>query len=237
MKQKKEALKKDDNIVDEKVKKEDLKKKQNKQIIAAIVIMVSAVLIVLLVQYVIANHINKFSYGKLDYTKSKLGKITFYSTKIPLIDKDGKIAASYSMDFRNDPRKLEYINVSIPDKSIELINSRKTYVSIASDVKPCEYNGVAMINMASFLREFTRLDVKGATSDPKYANETNMTYASCESYPNNTVILIQSGNETKIEKTAANCYELTYKDCEVTQVTEKFDLIILQSYMGYFKRK
>lgn len=214
-----------------------LKKRQNKQILYAIVLMVLVILIIITVPYIMKNYLNKFSYLKLDFYKNNLGKITFYSTNIPLIDNNGKVVAGYSMDFRNDPRKLNYINVSISDKNINLMRDNITYVAISSNVNHCDYNTVAVANLASFLRGFARLNLKGASSDKEYANLTNSTYANCQTNPNNTVILIKSGNETKIEKTSKNCYELTYKECEVTQVTEKFDIVILESYMGHFTKK
>ena len=44
----------------------------------------------------------------------------------------------------------------------------------------------------------------------------------------------QLGILTEIKKINRDCYELTYKDCEINQVSEKFILLVLERYMSYF---
>ena len=104
-------------------------------------------------------------------------------------------------------------------------------------MKKCEDNSLALINFAGFLRDFAGLKIKSAVSDENASAELKIPYVNCKRNPLNTVINIRSGNETKIERTADNCYELTYKECEIIQVTEKFDILILKDYMKYFEEK
>jgi len=213
------------------------RKRQNKQVLMAIILMVVFVAIILLVPFVIKNYINKFTYINLDFTKNKIGEVTFYNTVIPMIDPNGTIVQDYELDLRSDPRKLEYIEANISTEELKVIRNVKTYISVPSEVEKCSDNVIAMANFARFLGGFAQLDVKGASTNESYAKEFNTTYATCKTNPNNTVIVIQSGNKTKIEKTGKNCYELTYANCEVIQVTEKFDVMILKQYMDLFERK
>jgi len=220
---------------DEKSTNKTAKKKQNKQLIAIVIFMILLIAVAFLTPYVIKNYINKFNYLNLDFYKNKYGSVILYSTSIPLVDENGKIISSYSMDFRNDPRKLKNIPVNI--SSINFKENKKTYISVSSEVNPCSDNVLAVMNLASFLGGFGNLDIKGASSDEKYASENNITYVNCKTNPDNVVFILKSGNYTKVEKTDENCYELTYKNCEVTQVTERFESFVLEGYMKNFKRK
>ncbi len=213
------------------------KTKQNKQILIAIILMLLVVAMIFLVPYVIQNYFNKFDYINLDFTKTKVGNVVFYNTLIPIVDENGKIIQDYGLDFRSDPRKLEYIEANIPTEELKVLRNVKTYISISPDIKQCEDNGIAMVSLSRFLGGFARLDVKGASTNSSYAKEFNLTYATCKTNPNNTVIVIQSDNQTKIEKTQKNCYELSYTNCEIIPVTEKFNLMILEQYMSFFERK
>jgi hypothetical protein len=212
------------------------RKKQNKQVIIAVFLMIFVIVIVFLVPYVIQNYFNKFTYINLDFTKQKYGNVIFYNTLIPMINNTGDIIKDYGLDFRSDPRKLEYIPVSIPPGELKVLRGPETYISVAN-VEKCEDNVIAVVNFARFLGGFAQLNVKGASSDEKDAKENNQTYVTCKNHINNTVIIIKSGSETRIDKTDKNCYELTYANCEIIPVTEKFDLVILESYMDNFERK
>jgi len=204
----------------------------------AVILMISLILIVVAVPLIKKNFIDKFRYINLDFQKTQLGKTVFYSTRIPVADKQGKIIAEYTMGFnKNDPRKLNYINVSIPNNLVEFNKQNVVYITLKSSMQNCEDTIPAMVNLAGFLKDFAGFNVSSATSDKDYANLNNLSYVTCENSPNNTVIYINSGNETKIEKTANNCYELIYNNCEISQVTEKFYWTILENYMKYFTRE
>jgi len=229
---------KEENKLEENNKevKKGIKTKENKQIAIAIVLMVLVVFITIIVPMLIQHYANNFKYINLDFAKEKYGDVIFYNTKIPLVNNSMVVSGAYSLDFRTDPRTLGDIKINISDNELKVLRNVKTYLTIAPDVKPCEDNVIASVGLARFLNGFAQLNVVGASSDKNYSTEFNTTYANCNMYPDNTVILLQSGNETKIEKTSKNCYELTYKDCEILRVTEAFDLLILKTYMDNFER-
>jgi hypothetical protein len=217
--------------------KKSIDKKQSKQVMWAIILMLAIILIVLFVPSIWKNYANKFVYIDLDFQKTQLGKIFFYSTRVPTTDMKGQINGAYAINFRKDPRQLESIPVNLSKGIITFRKDNTVYISLNPNMKSCEDNTLAFINLAGFLRDFAGLKIKSAVSDKKYGEENSILYADCKSSQNNTVIFITSGEETKITQTSENCYELTYKNCEVLDVSEKFMVEILDNYMNYFIRK
>ena len=213
-----------------------LKKKQSKQILCIIIIMVALLLIVLGTPYVIKNYFNKFVYLKLDFEKTQLGDVKFYSTRIPVENTRGDIIGIYSMNFRNDPRKLEYIVHNIDDNKVIFKKDEKVYISFNPDMKTCEDNSIALIAFSSFLQDFGQLNVSSATTYYDFSRDNNLSYKTCENSPDNTIILLDSGEKTEIKKISNRCYSITYNNCELLPATEKFMLIILEDYMNYFDR-
>ncbi len=222
-------------------KKKKLSKKeiQNRQIMWAVILMASIILIVVLVPFIVKNYVNEFVYLKLDFQKTKLGEIFFYSTKVPIADSRGKVIDVYTMNFRNNPRKLDKIEFSHPNDVgyVYFKKDETVYISLDPEMEVCEDNAIALIPFAGFLRDFAKQNVSSAVSDEDYSNSTGIPYVTCENSANNTVIYVNSGAKTEIKKTAKNCYELTYANCEITKVTEKFTLLVLEKYMSYFIRE
>ncbi len=228
-------------MVDKKTKKRrtlkiSLNKKQSKQVLWMVILMIALLLIVLGTPYVVKNYFNKFVYIKLDFEKTQLGDIKFYSTKIPVANRDGEVSGTFSMNFRNDPRKLEYIDYDVPDNKIKFKKENITYISFNPDMETCEDNGIALIAFSSFLRGLGQINVSSATTYYDFSRDNNIPYKTCENSPDNTVILLDSGEKTEIKRISDKCYSITYNNCEILPVTEKFMLIILEDYMTYFDR-
>ena len=140
------------------------------------------------------------------------------------------------MNFREDPRELEDVKVNMKDNIVKFKKNNTVYISLDPEMQACEDNSIALMNLAGFLRDFAGLEVKSAVNNKTFAEENGMNYADCENSPYNTVIYINSGNETSISE-IGNCYQLIYSDCEILEVTEKFMLVILENYMSYFVRE
>lgn len=209
----------------------NLKQKQNKQILWALVLMASIIIIIFLVPYIKQNVFNKFEYIGLDFYKTKTNDIVFYYTKIPLVNQYGFPIGDYSIYFRNNPKELENISVDIIEKKIEFQKDNLVYISIQYDAPICEDNIIAVVGLTNFLDKFGNLQIKGAMNDAMYASNNNLDYITCNTNPNNTVILFKTGNETMISKTGRNCYEIQYEECEINKATEKFILTIIEGYM------
>ncbi len=177
------------------------------------------------------------TFDGINFTKTAVGNLIFYKADYPTFTGSPTtgyhIAGYREVLYRNDPRKLENIPVNI--SSLAIIREEKVYVSIDKNVKACKDNGLAMIDLGRFFA-MAGYDVKGAVNDPYYSNSTKSPYVNCETNPNNTVILIKSGSQTKIEQTAKNCYELTFKECEVTQVGERFQLLLFKDTLDNMEK-
>lgn len=231
-----EKKKKEKTII--KISKDSINKKQNKQIMWAIILMVSIILIVVLVPIIKQNFFDKFVYLKLDFQKTKIGDLIFYSANIPVTDFAGKnIVGTYSINFRSDPRKIESIPVNIIGGNvINFTKNRPVYITLNPQMEKCDDNIISMATLAGFLKGFGGLNIKSAVTDEDYAKQNNLSYITCKDSLTNTVIYIDSGDETKIEEVEKNCYKLTYSNCEMVPVAERFIFKILENYMDYFVR-
>lgn len=213
-----------------------LNEKQSKQLFWAVILMIALLLIVLGTPYVVKNYFNKFIYAKLDFEKTQLGDIKFYSVRIPVLGRTGGVTGTFSMNFRNDPRELEYIDYDVPNNKIKFKKENVTYISFNPDMTTCEDNAIAISAFSGFLQGLGKLNISSATTYYDFSRDNNLPYKTCENSPDNTVILLDSGEKTEIKRISDKCYSITYNNCEILPVTEKFMLIILEDYMTYFDR-
>jgi hypothetical protein len=240
-KQKAGAIEKDiiktEKIIDKEARKiSGESKEKNNNTAIFIVLGIAALIILICVIAVFYRHSsNNFKYLGIEFNKNYMKNIIFYTAKVPVIDVYGDTQAYKEIDFRNDPRKLKDIIVDV-NGSVKFIKTDTVYVSYG-EIDRCGDNSLAATNLGFFLAA-TNMNYKGAIDDPDYVNNTNIPYVNCQTHPNNTVLLVKSGNETKIAQTGDNCYELVFKECEMLKATEKFELTILDQYMkGITKNK
>lgn len=235
-------MKKEKNIKEEKViddpSSKHLKQKQNSQLKWAILIMIISLVMVMIIPQIYNYFFKKFDYNSIEFEKTYMGKIVFYSASIPLVNNQGQIYSNYLAKFREDPRTLNYIKINLSEENtVNFIKTKPVYVSMDDNLPKCPDNLIAVVDLAAFLNGFGGFNVKGALNNKTAANETKVAYVNCENSPNNTVIRIRTANETTITQVGPNCYELKYKECEINKVTEKFSLVILDRYMDYFELK
>jgi len=229
-----EAIEKDlvktEKIIEEEAEKISGEPKEKNKNAAIFIVLGIAVLIILICVIAVFYRYssNNFKYEGIEFNKNYMGNILFYTAKVPIIDSYGKISGYKEIDFRNDPRKLKDVTIDV-NGDINFIKSNTVYVSYG-EMKQCGDSVLAATNLGLFLSA-TNIKYKGAVDDSDYINNTNVPYANCQTNPDNTVILLKEGNETKIAQTGNNCYELVFKECEILKLTEKFELIILKQYM------
>ncbi|MDD5191549.1 MAG: hypothetical protein PHH54_02775 [Candidatus Nanoarchaeia archaeon] len=210
---------------------------QSRQIMWTIILMVCLILIIIVVPFIKTNFINKFRYITLDFQKTQLGDMYFYSTKIPVADSSNNIVGAFSINFRNDPRELEDMNIKMTTTVPVFIKDKAVYISPGKIERNCIESSAATLTLSGFLRQFAQLNISAGISDKKVAEENNFPYITCANSKKNTVIEIIEGNETKIEQISPDCYRLEYKDCDIMKVSERFILLILEGYMKNFERK
>lgn len=210
--------------------KKDINHEKQTKIIFYVVIGIILLVVVLFIFRVSSNN---FKYNGIDFKKEYTGQIAFYTATIPIMDYYENVLGSQEVDFRNDPRTLKNIEVNV--SYIKFLNNAKAYVSIDKDIPSCEGDtAIALINLGRYLSNAlysSGITVKGAMNDSDYQNNENTPYVNCENSPGNTVILVKGANETKIEQIKADCYVLSFKDCEVLKITEKFELTMIEDYM------
>lgn len=213
-------------------KPEKKKDSENKQVFVIMIILIVILVSVIGIAIYYDNYVKSFNYINLNFKVNKLtGNSVLYSTSIPVTDNKGKVISSYNMSFRNNPKDLEYIEVEIPNNEVRFLRDDTVYIITDAEEKPCRESGLAAFNLAGYFSRFVLKDVKAGVTDLNFSEENNIDFVTCESEPYSTVLYIRSGNVTRIEKTSNNCYELTYSNCEITQVTEKFMLTSLKNYM------
>jgi len=211
---------------DEKAGEENLEIKISKEIWIVIGIIAMTIIAIAAIVY-ISKGAGKFEYNGIQFQKEYTGEILFYAAKIPVYDVYGNQVSMNSIDFRNDPRDLGEINVETYG-NIAFIRDKTVYVAY-SDLRHCDYNGVAAVNLGRFLGN-AGLSVKGAVMNDS-GNSSDVPYVTCSLYPENTVIEVKNGDSTEIRQTSENCYEIVSKDCEILKAAEKFQLVILEQYM------
>ncbi len=236
-----ETEKKDEEVTEH--LSESTKKKQKKQMQWIVGFMIILILVISIFPTTYNYLFNQFSYAGLKFQKTKLQGLVFYSTMIPLTKKtpvpgqsmtEKDVIGNYPINFRSDPRQLDYIKLNLSSEAITFKKMNTVYISLNPEMEKCSDNTLALVNFAGFLKDFGSMRVKSAISDRKSAEKFNITYVTCENHPTNTVINIESGNETIIKKIDDNCYYLIYNNCEIIPVTEKFQLLIIEGYMDHF---
>jgi len=219
---------------EQKKEAQETKKDSHEGIAKMIIVSIIVLAIILGVWIYMVYSMANFTYMGVEFNKAREGKIDFYTAKVPALDNAGNVVSYAAVDFRSNPKTLGNIPV-IFDNPIGFVKSKKVYVSVPENLSNCNgYSGVALVNFGRFLALFS-LDVKGAVDDKSYRNNTQTPYVNCNTHPDNTVILVKEGSETKIEQTANNCYEIIFTDCEALRAVERFELQMMSEYASKIK--
>src|SRR3989338_8659419 len=118
---------------------------------------------------------------------------------------------------RHDPRK----NKVPVEGEIVFGRAQPAYISVdAQALRSCNDSVIAVATLSQFLAHNLFI-AKGATPDAREAAERNITYATCTTHPENTVLLLQPGARTAIAR-EDNCYKIEVSQCEIQQAVEKF---------------
>lgn len=164
--------------------------------------------------------LNNFEYQGLSFTKEYLGEIPLYRYSYNSVTGSAiQEAAPVTLLLRHDPREN---NVPI-DGEIEFFRGKFVYLGInAEGLSQCPYSTLSIATLSSFISSngFTS---RAGTVNQTEAAEQNLTHVTCEGHPNNPVLIIQAGDESKITKDG-NCYTLQAANCEILQVVEKFEV-------------
>lgn len=233
MAKKKNINKKSEKIDNQanKITEKSHENKTDRQLMIIFVIIAVMALFFIIILAVMQSS-SKFTYKGIDFEISREGDIKFYTANVPIKDYAGNIKDYLVVDFRNDPRLIGDIPVNLffNYEGFEFLYKEKVYISYDL-FGACNKGSIATFNLGRFMSSIG-LDAKAAMNDPSYADNENMPYINCNNAPNNTVIRIVNGTENSITQQGNNCYVISFKDCEILQSTERFELAILEQYVG-----
>jgi len=216
-------------IKKEKSFRERINYEKNKEFYWVLIVMV-VLLVVLLSASAIFKSFNRFSYSGLVFTKERFGQIPVYHHYYFFADPLSNQQYIYNLYLRMDPR-TNYVPVQ---GEISFPYGNLVYLSInGTGLTQCANASRDIGTISSFLT-LNLIPVKAATPDKKEAKINNITYADCTSNPDNIVILIKSGNTTRILKERDRCYSISIANCETLQAIEKFEVqAVLDSRNNY----
>lgn len=198
------------------------KKSYSKEIYSVLIAMAILVVVFFISYYSFAS-LNKFEYQGITFTKEKFGEIPVYHYYYFYEHNDGQY--KYNLYLQRDPRN-NFVPITGNAISQEIIFpiSEQVYISIAPEgLVGCEYGSTGIATLSSFLTD-NQIKVKGASSDKEQAEANNLKYITCDTNPNDIVIMMRGGKETRIIKESNSCYIIEINNCQVMEAVEKFEL-------------
>src|SRR3989338_2408521 len=170
---------------------------------------------VFIISYYMFNSWGTIEYKNLVFSKEAYGDIIVYH-HIYYFKDEGQVYKA-NIYLRNDPRTNK-----VPlEGDIAFYKDRPVYISInSSGLSQCEDISFAPQTLSSFLGS-NLLTTKAGAPDIAFANVSNVPYVTCDTHPNNIVILMQEGRNTSIVKNN-NCHVISISSCEMLPAVEKF---------------
>lgn len=211
----KTKIKMQENTDIENEKKENPRLKKDKaeenKLVKNILIFIGIFFLVLFVSFLVLKSSDNPKYKGLTFNTIQEGELTFHQTTIPVIYKN-KINY-FNVYLRNSPKELKR-KVAF-NGEIEKIDNTVIEMPYEFD---CDGDQIiAIANLAN---------VYGAIGKKLVKDEN----ASCDEEGKYAYLVVQPGKKTSIEKYGLNCYNITIKDCEILEGTERFILEILAKY-------
>ena len=175
--------------------------KNQEKILRNFFIIVGVVVLFCVGVYFSSYFMANFQHNEIEYEIVNEGDLIFYKTGFPT--KGGGNKMIYNFYIRNDPRKLEDVEFKG-----EMFFVENLVLNMSENIS-CDGDDIIAIANLVKLYEFVGTKVM---KDPN---------ASCDDLGRYAYVNIQEGNETRIDRTGKACYELTFKDCEILEVTER----------------
>ena len=206
-------------------KEEKRKKNSHEQQLKWVFIVMGIMIIIAIGVYLFVDSLEKFEYGGLHFEEIMFDKLNLYHAKLSMSYGGKQIL--YNLFLRNDPRELRDIPVEgkiILDKSVS--------VSIDPSVETgCDDSSIAGANLGNLLRG-AGLNLDCGYLNPIYAKERNASYITCSDSVSGSVITIQRGEENSVRTEKEYCYVITYKDCDIMKVVERFEVAAIANSKG-----
>lgn len=182
-------------------------------VVGTMVVIIGALIVV----PIMIRELMVFEYQGLAFTREKFGEIPVYHYSYYFSDNLGQ-QYQYNLYLRNDPREN---NISI-DNHIRFSERRSAFLTLNSTaLAACHTSLRDIATLSQFLRD-NLIGVEAGNIDKEVSAENNLTHVTCVTHPNNVVIAIVPGAETKITQ-AGSCHTISYAACDdVLPAFEKF---------------
>lgn len=202
--------------MEKKAVKKEVKKKKDKYETQLKWVFAFAIVLILVViaTYFLVESLKRFQYAGLKFEKIMFDKLPLYYSKIPFVDESGNLKLYYNLYLKNDPRKLDYIEIS---GIIRADDNVRISLDRASEN---ECDGREILRNLAELVTGTGNKLTIGFNDLELAKEKNMSYFTCDN-ADVTTFVFKSSNSTRITQ-KGNCYELEFDNCKVREVTERF---------------
>jgi|SRR3989344_2862561 len=190
---------------------------KNKEIYWILGAMIVCILVILLIP-LISKASNTFRYKGLTFTKERFGEIPVFHYYYSFSNNGENY--QYNLFLRNDPRESK---VNVSGEIIYPPATGTVYVSInGEDMAKCKDSLREIYSLADFMQG-NLYKVKSGYPNKNFSEQNNLTYIDCSTNPNDMVILIKEGNETKIERNN-KCYTVSVANCQLLDAIEKFEV-------------
>lgn len=181
----------------------------------AVVLLVIAGFVFYFVGVFVSDKISTMEYKDLTFKKEMYGDVMMYHYFYSFVNKKGEVIR-YNVYLQNDPRT----NPATYEGEMKL-NSHNVYLSIDTPGLLGQQNSMLAVGkMGEFLKS-NDFNVTVAVPELGSANLNNVTVANCETNPDDEVILIRAGNQTKVTH-EGNCFIVESKNGQVLESVERF---------------
>jgi len=175
--------------------------------------------IVFLVSSSIFKTLNQVEYEGLIFTKENFGQLPVFHYYYYFRAPTGNLI-KYNLFLRNDPTLND---IPIEGDEIHFIG-RLAYMTLdTAYLRDCEDTLISIGALTKFMSD-NQFTVRSGNMDFVEAAVHNQEHITCEIKPENTVIQIRRGNETKITINGP-CNDITIgPDCRILEAVEKFEV-------------
>ncbi len=199
-------------------KKISKERKLEKELLFILGFFAALVLIFITAMFIFRN-LNTFEYEGLTFTKKKISGIDFYHYYYYYLGEQDNLVR-YNLYLRTDPRE----NLVPIYGDIEFEDSQTNYLAIdVSNLRECRQSVLAVSALSSFLIDNNIQIEETGDTDFWSAGHDNNEWITCQNKPNDKVVEVISGNETRIDLDG-NCYRITVSECNILEAVEKFQV-------------
>lgn len=183
---------------------------------------VLAFLVFLFILFFSVYYLSVFSkivtFKGVEYHKLQVGDVLFYHAQIPYL-RDLEGTTKYNVYLRSNPKE---ISKKIPLDGEDIRWKQLVVTNYSTGGLVCDgYTIIAQANFHQILSDGVGLTM--VRNDTLYCDDENRYM----------YLLVEAGDETKIEKIGESCYRLEFTNCEILQVTERF---ILEAVSKYYEK-